>query len=251
MLRERLLDVVQGPVRADAAPASDGREAPLRDLVGERPLLEHDRLARVPPLDPGGRQVGGGRADVLADREVEVVTLDAWHRPSRGEPELGEAGIDVDVHRTACTLLERGVPQVASGVDEELGVSGHLQRVLEGKTRKALALVADERDRAREPEALDDALEPRDVEAAVVSLSGGADRMHAVAATELIHPDHVIAEPAEPEHPREPLPRDAAVSGKGRDRRAHDETAAAHERPKSGCELQGSERRDRRRDSSL
>ena len=75
----------------------------------------------------------------------------------------------------------------------------------------------------------------------------GADRMHAVVATKLIHPDHVMAEPPEPEHPRSrshaipPLPgNDATVAPTMRRPRLTSGRRA-------DASSRGSKRRDRRR----
>ena len=56
-------------------------------------------MTRVTPADITGRNAAIGRADVLADREVEVVTVQAAAVLTRGVPELREARIEIEYAR--------------------------------------------------------------------------------------------------------------------------------------------------------
>ena len=69
-----------------------------RPVHGEftRVAREDRGLTRVTPADITGRNAAIGRADVLADREVEVVTAQAAAVVTRRVPELREARIEIE-----------------------------------------------------------------------------------------------------------------------------------------------------------
>ncbi len=129
MLRERPLDVVERPVRADAAPASDRREPSLGVLSGERPVLEHDRLPCVAPLE--SRPSGGRRHGVPTFSPI--VKWRSWpstrgSRTPGGKPELREARIGVDVDGAPRAPLELALRTSPPWLTKQLGFGQRRQR---------------------------------------------------------------------------------------------------------------------------
>src|SRR6185436_19334659 len=120
---QRLAAVLDRTIRA--APARDGGE-PAPAGHG-RPVVQDDRLPRRAPGEAVGGDGTAGRADVLADGEVEVVPREAGPGVARGLPDLREAGIDVDEGLPAETARQRLGGEVAADVDQEDGLPGQVE----------------------------------------------------------------------------------------------------------------------------
>ena len=110
--------VLNGTVRP--APARDRREPPGPRRGLTRVAREDRGLTRVTPADITGRDAAIGRADVLADREVEVVTVQAGAVVPRRVPELREARIEIEVRLPADPSHQRFEREVAADVQQQV-----------------------------------------------------------------------------------------------------------------------------------
>ena len=226
-LREGLPDVVEGSVRARAAPAPDGREA----------LRRASCVANGQSSSTTGWRVCRHSIPAVGRSEAGVPTFSPivkWRScPSTrgtGRPEASQSWVKpgstsmYTARRARC--LSAACRRSPPGLTRSSASPAISSDVLEGMTREALAFVA----RSARPT-------PASPKRSTMRSNQGMLRQPRIPsalrrpdatqwrATELIDPDHVVAEPAEAEHPREPLPRDAPVPGEGRDRRADDEAA--------------------------
>src|ERR1043166_3312066 len=96
------------------APAGDGREPVMRAVRRDRPFGQHHRRPRRQPVGFAGRNWATWPADVLADREKHIVTVDGEH--SLGIPDLREAWVDVDVGAPARQAQESLAAKVPADV---------------------------------------------------------------------------------------------------------------------------------------
>jgi hypothetical protein len=120
-------------------------------------------------------------------------------------------------------LLDRVEAKVPCQIDEHLSLASELDDLRIWTSREGLASGAENRDIVGEAKALGNGHTPVDVETAVIT-AGYAGGIHALAFVELVYSEDVETETAHSHDPGEPLPGHAAVSVKGTQAGAHEDT---------------------------
>src|SRR2546429_3911778 len=108
------------------------------------PTIEHNRRTRVAPRTAAGWNRAARRADIAAEREVKIVPRQPSARQSRGVPELGEAGIFIDIDLRARRLLERFDRQVPADVDQQVRCFRGGTKLIHREPVKRLAAATDD-----------------------------------------------------------------------------------------------------------
>ena len=88
---------------------------------------EHDGLARVAPADVTRRNRAFGRADVLADREMEIVAIHTCARVAGCVPELRVSGIEIEVRLAAQASHQRFEREMTADVQQQVRAFGDIQ----------------------------------------------------------------------------------------------------------------------------
>ena len=85
--------------------------------------IQDDRLAERAPVEAACGDSAAGRANPLADGEIGIVALQTRRSASVEVPQLRVAGIEIDVHLSTESALERVRGQVAGDIDQQIGVA--------------------------------------------------------------------------------------------------------------------------------
>ena len=177
-------------------------------------------MTRVTPADTTARNAAAERADVLADREVEVVAAHAGAVLPRRVPELREARIEIEVRLPAEPSQQRFEREVAADVQQQVRRVSDVEQLAIRDTAGLGTAVADEGGRLRQPGLAHDVLEVGDVRA----LGEGhrlAAIVGAVLGRDLLDVIDAHAELAESVNPVQDRPRVPAVSALRRDHARH------------------------------
>jgi hypothetical protein len=90
-------------------------------------VVQRHRLPRRTPADASNRYGTGLGPDILSDREIEVVAVEARCGVARSVPELRKTGVEVDLGFAPNAVHQRLERQMARDVDEEVGGFGDAQ----------------------------------------------------------------------------------------------------------------------------
>jgi len=158
------LEAVDVPVHLDPrvgpAPGRDRREAVVVPRGRDRPVVEDDGRPRDAPVHASGRDLAIRAPDVRAEGEEELVAFQAGAAVPGHVPELGEAGVVVEIDAPPRLVEELAHPEVTAEVEQHVRRGGGGEQLLAPGAVEDGAVGGDEPGRAGEPEALGDAAEP-------------------------------------------------------------------------------------------
>src|ERR1043166_1764713 len=218
-----------------APPVGDGGEPLATRIDPRRPLVQDDRRQDRLPLHLRGRDAELRTADVLSDGEKEVVAVQPDFRLPG--PDLGVSGIDADVRPAGDPQQRRLRRQVASNVDQQVGVIDQPLDLLRVQAEIPLAPVVDHAPPVLKAEVERHPLKTVD---RVVDADG---TLRGIEGPLPVHPVALDPQAREPEDPLErdpgppPEPAPPAGFGGGHDYRGH---AVSSRRAPQSSSIRGS-----------
>ncbi len=174
----------------------------------------------MPPTDVARWNGAVGRADVLADREVDVVAAQSRAGIPGRVPELRVARIEIEIRLAAQAAHDRVERQVPADVQQQVRGFGRIQHFAVRHARGPLTGIADQRRDVRQPGVPHHVLEIRDV-GTPFERDDKAVLVDAVLRRDLLDVVRAHAEPSEPVHPVQDGARVAPVSTLRRNHAGH------------------------------